>query len=357
MTDVSEANIHFWEAHGQLKSYVTEGRLDFARFNPLEEDALQLRVAKSVLDQTALEQPLVCIANYFFDGIEQDIFGIKNNRMYEFLVSVNNGAGTLSSANTQEANASPHFSYKKRLCRGDTYDNPLWNQLLAEYKAALVKTALLFPVAGLRCLERLKRFSKERLLLLTADRGQHCIEDLDNLPLPQKVFIHGDFCFLRVNYHALGYYTRKAEGIALQPSRMTTQSISVNTFLWGPGDFANTRSAYLQYIDIFGPDDFYALREGIKDHYEQFSLAQLCSFLRLSCWDSYVLVGCHRRLLELLPSADKKEQKDAKAVIQAVKEQHFLINENQSLCPALEKLYTACCDREKYGNSSPFPTG
>lgn len=344
MTDISEANLRSWAGHAQLQHFVEQGRLDFAAYNPTQQDVLQLRSSGNLLSADTLEQPLLCIANYLFDCIEQDVFEIIGGRLYECRVALSDKE--MAPANDEpRAISNTQLLYELRPSCGDYYENPLWNQLLVEYSQALTNAALPFPVAGLCCLERLRALSKGRLLLITADRGQHSIDDLEGLPRPQ-LLPHGETFSLDVNYHALGWYVRHLGGVALQPSHLQ-RSISINAFLWGESDFANTRAAYQQHMHTFGPDDFFVIKKGMEHSYDKLSLAEVRGFLRLSRWDSKILQGCHQQLSRLLPQANRNERRDFSKVMDAVVEQYFFLKEPTPMNYIFGVLYAGLGDFSK----------
>ena len=343
MTDISQANIEFWEEHEQLKTYVVQGKLDFASFNPVVDDSVYLKKATKLMSKDSVEQPLVYIANYFFDSIEQDVFEVRDGMLYKCLVALKQEKPKSALVSRIKADVITKFLYQDQRCEDDPYDNPQWNQLLARYEESLENTTLLFPVAGLRCLEQLKELSRGRLLMLTADRGQHCPESLTGLRRPQPS-PHGGCFSLSVNYHALGCHVQRLGGVALQPFHLQ-RSISVNAFVWGLGEFTNMREAYHRYVQDFGPDDFYAIKKGMEPQYPQLSLPQLRSLLRLSRWDSNILMGCHERLLQLLSFANKRDQDEFKKILQLVEDQHFFINEKNSPDYALGRLYSQLGDK------------
>jgi tetratricopeptide (TPR) repeat protein len=76
--------------------------------------------------------------------------------------------------------------------------------------------------------------------------------------------------------------------------------LNISAFMFGdlPGDFAETRQAYAEAIEKFGPDDFFTLKEGIAGVYDALTLTQILAFLRLSGWD-------YRRFWECLPVMKK----------------------------------------------------
>ncbi len=88
MTDFGEETLRFWRAHPQLRPLVESGRLDFARFDAAQPAGLALEHAGTTLAPGTVENPLIVLANYFFDSIPQDVFRVTGGQVYESLVSV-----------------------------------------------------------------------------------------------------------------------------------------------------------------------------------------------------------------------------------------------------------------------------
>ena len=84
MTDIALSNINFWRSHPFLQSMIKEGFLDFAYYHHDEESKpLELIVSGEILSPDALRNPLVVIANYFFDTIPQDLFVVREGQVME----------------------------------------------------------------------------------------------------------------------------------------------------------------------------------------------------------------------------------------------------------------------------------
>jgi hypothetical protein len=139
---------------------------------------------------------------------------------------------------------------------GDYYADPAFDALLRHYQANLEDSVLEFPVAALECLRALRRLAHDRLLLLSADRGYHRPDDLPGRPAP-TLNIHGSFSMV-VNYHALGHYVVQQGGQFLATAGAPSE-LDVCAALLGrhPADYPETRQAYQQAVERFGPDDFY----------------------------------------------------------------------------------------------------
>lgn len=71
MSDLPWKNIEGWQQHEGLKPFVEQGMLDFARFDAVRDTELSLTQSGLVIKPGELGQPLMVIANYFFDSIRR----------------------------------------------------------------------------------------------------------------------------------------------------------------------------------------------------------------------------------------------------------------------------------------------
>lgn len=67
MTDLAVNNVAAWREHPALQSFIARGMLDFARFDAVSDWELSLVVSGETISAGDLRQPLVIVANYFFE--------------------------------------------------------------------------------------------------------------------------------------------------------------------------------------------------------------------------------------------------------------------------------------------------
>lgn len=132
-------------------------------------------------------------------------------------------------------------------------------------------------------------------MLLSGDRGYSQDEALKLGRGIPAFTLHGSFSMM-VDYQIIGEYCRHLGGQVLHPARQA-ESLNISAFLFGdpPVDFVETRQAYAEAIEKFGPDDFFTLKEAVARIYGVLSLDEMLTFLRLSCWD-------YKRFREYLPA-------------------------------------------------------
>ncbi len=214
LTDFTESTLHFWQNHPRLQPYFDQGWLDFALFDAESSDTLWLQTSQQTLNVASLGQPLLVIANYFFDTIPQDLFRIEAHKIAHSLLSLTTPADP-ADLEVADLIDTLQLRYDYTEATPPIYPEPVFNELLAQYQQQLASTHLLFPHVGLRCLARLQQLSRQGVILLSADKGEHHLSNLDNCGAP-TLATHGSFS-LPVNYHALGEYCTRQGGQALFP--------------------------------------------------------------------------------------------------------------------------------------------
>ncbi len=330
MTDFTQTNLDYWQQHSHLQPFIEQELLDFALVDAADIQAIKLTQSGTVLTVDTLANPLIVIANYFFDCLPQDAFVIDEGILYESLV-------TLTADNPDLELTTPdlidhlELDYTDQETTADYYENSHFNAILADYQATLTDTALLFPCAALRCIEQLYQLASERLFFLSADKGYSRLEDLLNRPRP-GLTRHGQGFSLMVNYHAMGKYVEYLGGTWLaSPHRHT--SININGFLFSTPEVpcAQTHRAYSDQIVIGGPDDFFALKKGLDNQYETLSITEILAYLRLSHWDFNIFLSCFPALIEKLEDVPESLYPDIFFAVQQIWANYYPIQEQKDL--------------------------
>lgn len=294
MTDFTESNIEHWRTHPSLVPFIKDGLLDMARFDLESDVQVELLHSGEILSSDTARNPVVVIANYVFDSTPQDAFVAADEKLFELLVTLTIPQQAEIDPADPDILASVQISAKENEIDGNYYEDPHWNRILLDYKQRLADTSFLFPTSALHCIQNLHRLSGGRMLLLSGDQG-YSRDEVLNLGRGTPSFaFHGSFSMM-VDYQIIGEYCRYLNARVLHPSRASVH-LNISAFMFGnvPGDFIETRQAYAETIEKFGPDDFFTLKEAFGDIYDGLTLDQILAFLRLSCWD-------YKRFRESLP--------------------------------------------------------
>lgn len=331
MTDFTADNLTYWQNHSHLKPFVEQGILDFASFDVETDTELLLRSSQERIATDSPGNPVVILANYVFDSIPQDLFSIVNGELFDRL-------STIHSSQEEPDLTAPELisritiTYDNVPTSGDPYaDLPVFNQILGEYRERLANTDILFPVKALRGLDRWSQLGGGRLLFLSADKGYCREEDLLYLAEPY-IATHGAVFSMMVNYHAIGRYFELTGGKAFHPKqRHTSLNISAFTAGFGPLDSIETSSAYQEAIDAISPDDFFLLVTTLRENDEFLKPETALALLRLSQWDSDVLLRNLPAFLEYMDEASEMFKEELYWAICQVWDNYYPIGEEWDL--------------------------
>lgn len=313
MTDLAMSNVKVWREHPALEPFVARGLLDFARFDAVADETLELVVSGTVIRQGELRQPIVLVANYFFDGIPQELLYIGDGNVYEtdvFVAEPERADGLKPSELIKRVS----LRYEHRRAPEYEQETYPYRGLISVYREELEDSHVLFPAVGLTCLERLNALSQHGLVLLTADKGDHLLDNWKFADPPELIF-HGSFS-LTANYHALLLELERRGALALFPPQHY-KNLNVGCILRvdSPRDYAQTRLAYRRFIERFGPDEFFSLKTWVDPHAEEMGLQQLLAFWRLGGYDAEFFLHVTKRMAELIPDASDEEKLDLAAGI------------------------------------------
>lgn len=330
MTDLAMSNVQAWKEHPALQSFIAAGLLDFARFDAVHDTALNLIVSGETLREGDLRQPLLIVANYFFDGIPQELLYVGEGRIYEVDVCVEIPEHQ-DSLKPSERLSRISLSYEDPR-RAPEYEQEGYpfRDVIAVYQEQLEDSHILFPEAGLTCLERLNRLSRSGFLLITADKGDHL---LDNWKFadPPELILHGSFS-LTANYHAILQVYERRGAEALFP-RQHYKNLNVGCILNvdQPVNYAQTRLAYRRSVERFGPDEFFSLKQWVDRSVDDMGLQQLLSFWRLGGYDAEWFIHATKRISALLQEASDEEKLDLSRGIERMWSSYYVMAQRYDL--------------------------
>ncbi|ANE48396.1 hypothetical protein SY83_21310 [Paenibacillus swuensis] len=328
MSDLAERNISHWREHPKLIPYVERGWLDFATFDAVSDTELFLVESGHRITPGDLKQPLLIVANYFFDSIPQDLLYVGEGQIYACDVSLILPEGTQEATPEMMERIIPEYHYRK----SPEYeqDSYAYSEIIALYKRELEDSHILFPSVGLSCLERLGRLSQEGFVLLTADKGVHRLDHWAFAPPPDFVH-HGSFS-LTANYHAIQHTLESRGALALfTPHHYRNLNVGCILMLEDPSAYGSTRLAYRRSIESFGPDDFFNMKLWFDDQLNTLDLSQILTFWRLGRYDAEWFSQCAYRLSVLVLTASEEESKDVVYGIQQMWQGFYQVAKHSNL--------------------------
>lgn len=329
LSDMHGNNQDFWHAHPRLQPYFEKGWIDFAVYDATQPAELQLALAKTQLSTNSLSQPLIAIANYFFDSIPQELFFISEQEIYPTWVSLEIPA-TAKDASPKEMLKHIQVNYEVQAATENPYAEPYLKDLLDHYAQTLRPTHLLFPDTGIRCLHHLRQLSQQGLLLLTADKGSHRATALDRRH-PPTLAKHGSFS-LSVNYHALKSYCQSEKGLPLFPKHHTAYlQIGCLLFVSEPTTFRGTQLAFDRFVNTFGPDDYFSLKKFLEGEIPEMDFRTLMASIRLSGYDARLFLQLAPQLESTLVQLTSEERWGLFQTLILVWDLYFPLGEQQDL--------------------------
>nr|WP_309693205.1 hypothetical protein [Armatimonas sp.] len=294
LTDFTEKNLEHWWADPQLRAEIERGVLDSALYWPERDTQITLRKSGAVLSTETLANPLIVIANYFFDSIRHDFFQAESGTLREALPIIWRDYGH---ANLPPRLDQLHFTDAYRdIDTQRYYAQPRWNAVLEHYRTTLSEASFLFPIGALAVLDRLWSLTKGRFFLLAADKGFHTEVAMHGHYATPYTPHTGSFSYA-VNFHALARYVDNLGGRSWSAHENSSLTTFVATSDVGPSE-ALSRAAwhYLQENDVI--KNSFALAELLsattpKSDADPASLLRIgIACVELSRFDSFVFASC-----------------------------------------------------------------
>jgi len=328
MTDFTQNNLDFWNKHPALKPYFDTRVLDSALLDFGHDDSLHLTHRNIRLEKNDTNNPIIVIANYLFDSLPNDIFYINKQTVKESLISLSTSSANLNTSNPKDWEKVT-ISHNDVAINSPHYSIPEINKSLFQYQNKLNDTHLLFPIKSLIGLDKLKKISGNKMLLITSDKGYNKLEEIDNLDFPGLDF-HGSISVM-TNYHAMGEYFKACQGdYFLQTPRdgLTTGVFSSDITL---SDLPQLNTYLINELERFGPVDFFNYYEHIESNFENFDIRYLTSFLSQSCWDSSLFNLLAAHLTQLMVDKEDPANDFLLQNIDAITENFYYLPESDDV--------------------------
>ena len=286
LTDMPEKNIEFWRTQPKLRAFVEQGKLDFARFDAGSDDSIHLIESGKVLRAGELKNPLVMLANYLLDTLPQDMFSVENQTLFEVSAS-------LYSTQPEPDLFDPEIitrieiEYDRHIVTPDYYPDPGLNAVLEHYRQTMPNSTFIFPRASMELLRTFQQLSGGRMLLLSADKGDHRQEELVHEVMP-PIVLHDNGFSMQFNYHALGLYVEQAGGQVFTTS-FRHGSLNIVAFAQGLTSTDHLALMYDEYVEYNNPDDNFTAMIEI-DKRPNIEIIELMAYMRLKRYDSYAFL-------------------------------------------------------------------
>lgn len=325
MTDFAESNLEAWQKHERLAPLFESGRLDCASFDLETDETVRLRRAGTTLGPGTVANPMVLLANYAFDSTRQDAFQVKGGTLHERMARV---FSTRAESDLRDPDLLQRLQVRYALApvHGARYGDARLDRLLEGYRRDYTVASFLLPVGAFRCVRAFEAMSGGRLLLLTGDKAVTRDDEIAHERDP-AFYIHGGGAFSYLaNLHALGRYFEEEGGTALQVDRRD-QRLKVAALLTAmPGvRWDETRIAYRQALEDFGPADYHALVFSLRQECKTVPLTAILAQLRLGGWDYELAFSWREEIVKHAPQAPPWQQADLADALERVWAEYYPI--------------------------------
>ncbi|MFC4273225.1 hypothetical protein GQF03_08545 [Sneathiella chungangensis] len=319
MTDISRANIGFWERHPQLRPFVDAGVLDFAHLDVVKEHPIRLLISDRIITPGSLATPLSVIANYVIDSIPHDLYSVRDGVLMARKVCHRiDTAGD----NIDDIVRNTEFDYVEEPTGADIYENADWNRIVESYRQVKGGINFSLPVGGLTAIDRLSALTSGPMFWLAGDFGAMDLSVLKEMG-PRKVARNGTYS-LHVNFHAMAAYVTHRKGRVFTPGHAKS-SLEMAGFLMNPGrkKVLHLAHRFKAHIRDNGPDEYFMLKKIAEVNFSGHSLGHILALLRMGHGDIKMFRGCLDALTDALRGAGAFEKKSVAEELVKVDEAHF----------------------------------
>ena len=313
MTDVSSTIVEYWQQHPKLRPLVASGVMDFGLFDATQLNEITLVNAQQRLRAENIANPVVVLANYFFDSVPHDSFTIRDHELFENRVRI-------TSDSPDAALGELNVSFDAHATTTQYYAEAARNRVLEDYRQRLDNVMLLFPVSGMACVRHFQQLSSNRLLMIAGDIGSALEHDMTDSAAGGVGAEHN--FWLEVNFHALGGYVRELGGVVLHPPYRHAH-LNISAFALGSTRLSETALAYDDAIARLGPDDFFINARVISQHWESMTRGELLSFLRTTGWDSDYFLQVLPLLMDSLVDVSWAGREDLRRAVEEAWQMYY----------------------------------
>jgi hypothetical protein len=252
LTDYAQSNVDGFAENSDFSKAAAAGHLSFARFDCTQPAPLQLHDGRRLLD-TPPKNPLIVVANYLFDTLPTDGFVSDGKTLREWMVALYDGEDTPPGATTLLERV-PHAdaAFTQAPVERPRYTEPEFEAVLGD--CAKYAVSFGFPIASLVALRFLADATKNRLVLLSADKGYEEMSYLSD-DKPPHIAAHGSHS-VTVNYYALRRQVERRGGTAwLSPGRSYPLRFFFGAFDVDAVQLPRARWAFQEAFEVFSVGD------------------------------------------------------------------------------------------------------
>jgi len=355
ISDNVEDYLDFWLNHPKLKSFIDDGKLDFANYDPTKGSECTLVKSGTTLNN--LSNPLIAITNYFYAALPNDLFRYEDGQLLEGY-PVLSGDRITKEELIEDPKKMKEVDVKFAPTEIEHFprypDDPGFDEVLQSFKTCLPEgTPFLIPAESFRTIRNLKTLANDRLFIISGDKAFHTPKELkENCDHRPIVTDFGDVN-VDVNGYALKLYTEFLEGTMEnypRPPKTDYRDILFNHWIISfnkPHTQARDQFHSL-FVDGFNTLDCHKLIDKTLSGDDEFTVDQVLSFFQLSNFDPQLLYFFKRlNIKELFTSLEDSKYHVMSEVMKNVKEHFFWISkEDDALAYLLAQAFYYLYDFE-----------
>ena len=301
LVDHVRENLEHLETHPLLKSYFDIGCLDISLMNPLKEETFTLRKCGRVLSRNSVSNPLVVLANYFFDTVEQDLFSLKDQQLFQTLVEL-----SLPQSVYEKKYETSDVDWIDALKLDYSYSPFKGSTFIQEYSKQMTKDCFFYvPSGAFRILDLLKGITDD-FFLLSGDQGFSTLEQVQENK-KMEIARHTSFS-ISVNYHCFAEYVKTLEGKNYS-SLFAREQFMVNLAVCGKQPLHLER-AFTRTISYFDMHDYWKFTHCLEELVPYPPLSLLFYLLKLGEWDPILFFAHREEILKSLASLKGEVKRD-----------------------------------------------
>jgi len=341
ISDVSKKSVEFCRNNKDFKSFIDNHILDFSNLDIDTDVNFNLEIAGITYSESKPDTPLLVIANYAFDCMQQDLFTKKEGKLQEVQVEIRSRYSNFNQDKPEHLNEL-RFKYRNAEMSIDNYySEPAWNAILKQYEEDVVEGAMfLLPLTGLHFLSEIKKINPE-VFLICGDKGIVLKEDLA-VSSPQNQYTYDGCYSYNINFHALGQFCIEQQGSYIPTSHFNNFKVNLLSIGIDLANFKKTKTDYTMLMETGGADEFCYMMCEFEQSSFRFDYKSLSSFLRMSHWDPDVYCAIHERLLELVGSVPYRLFRDLLKDIERVENNIYSLRRDPDPYNLLGIFYQAC---------------
>ncbi|MHC4390048.1 MAG: tetratricopeptide repeat protein [Planctomycetota bacterium] len=327
LSDPVQGTLDFFRSHPPLVPFLESGKLAVARYKHTDGARLRLEPNGPTLTPNSQPNPIVGIANYVFDTLEQDAFRCREGELFESQVLLEGPTDPTSAEELKKLRL--HFHDVK--LNGPGYDDPDVQSVLEAYRTGMDQASFLIPIGAIRAVRSLRALAAGgEMLLLSADKGEARMESFEGI-WDWSLTVHaGCFSFM-VNYHALGLFAEAGGGRVFhaEDGRDGFRATALVMGAAASRKHGHLSKALSRALTGFGVGDFLAIAEAPTG--PNIESARAMAHVRACAYDPYVFAAYEGALDDGLDSMSQGHRHTVRAILDRVQRLDFQLGDHLDL--------------------------